>query len=241
MVFPKEVKYVQDNRIPVVLVGGTVEYHGPHCSYGCDTLIAEGLEGNVFYIGKTWRDGTTVNGVLDCNANGNPFAGVSIPIKTDMNFGDATFIIDDTVPGIHVASRRQKHIFTLARESETVTYKSTVGYENQISSLTATPTLSVGGTSILWLKDILTSLGHEEYMVTFKNSDHRDYIRFGSNQNSGDVREDRVIIDKNGRISNDTPIIFEFTNITEIQIIPIDDAPMTISITFTISNFAYNE
>ena len=43
MVFPKEVKYVQDNRIPVVLVGGTVEYHGPHCSYGCDTLIAEGL------------------------------------------------------------------------------------------------------------------------------------------------------------------------------------------------------
>ena len=43
MVFPKEVKYVQNNRIPVVLVGGTVEYHGPHCSYGCDTLIAEGL------------------------------------------------------------------------------------------------------------------------------------------------------------------------------------------------------
>ena len=43
MSFPKEVKYVQDNRIPVVLVGGTVEYHGPHCSYGCDTLVAEGL------------------------------------------------------------------------------------------------------------------------------------------------------------------------------------------------------
>ena len=192
------------------------------------TLIAEGIKGNVFYIGKTWEDGTTIGGVIDCNANGNPIAGKSIPIKTDMDFGDATFIIDDTVPGIHVASRRQKHIFTLARESETVTYKSTDGYENQISSLTATPTLSVGGTSISWLKDLLTSLGREEYMVTFKNSDHRDYIRFGSNQNSGDVREDRIIIDKNGRISNDTPIIFEFTNITEIQIIPIDDSPITV-------------
>lgn len=41
--FPREVKYVQDKNLPLVIVGGTVEYHGPQCSYGCDTLIAEGL------------------------------------------------------------------------------------------------------------------------------------------------------------------------------------------------------
>ena len=41
--FPKEFKYVQEKNIPLVIVGGTVEYHGPHCSYGCDTLVAEGL------------------------------------------------------------------------------------------------------------------------------------------------------------------------------------------------------
>ena len=41
--FPKEVKYVQENNIPLVICAGTVEYHGPHCSYGCDTLVAEGL------------------------------------------------------------------------------------------------------------------------------------------------------------------------------------------------------
>lgn len=41
--FPKEAEYVKKNKIPVVIVGGTVEYHGPHCAYGCDTLIAEGL------------------------------------------------------------------------------------------------------------------------------------------------------------------------------------------------------
>ena len=41
--FPRETKYVQDKNIPLVIVGGTVEYHGPHCSYGCDTLVAEGL------------------------------------------------------------------------------------------------------------------------------------------------------------------------------------------------------
>ncbi len=41
--FPREINAAKENRTPVVIVGGTVEYHGPHCSYGCDTLIAQGL------------------------------------------------------------------------------------------------------------------------------------------------------------------------------------------------------
>jgi len=41
--FPREVERVQKERIPLVIPAGTVEYHGPHCSYGCDTLVAEGL------------------------------------------------------------------------------------------------------------------------------------------------------------------------------------------------------
>ena len=41
--FPKERDYVKEHRIPLVIPAGTVEYHGPHCSYGCDTLVVEGL------------------------------------------------------------------------------------------------------------------------------------------------------------------------------------------------------
>ena len=41
--FPREIDKVKNNNIPVVIVGGTVEYHGPQCSYGCDTLVAQGL------------------------------------------------------------------------------------------------------------------------------------------------------------------------------------------------------
>ena len=41
--FPREVKEVQEKNVPLVIAGGTVEYHGAHCSYGCDTLIVEGL------------------------------------------------------------------------------------------------------------------------------------------------------------------------------------------------------
>ena len=42
MSFPREMERVKKDRIPTVICGGTVEYHGPHCSYGCDTLVAEG-------------------------------------------------------------------------------------------------------------------------------------------------------------------------------------------------------
>lgn len=41
--FPRETDYVKEKNLPLVICGGTVEYHGPHCSYGCDTLVAEGL------------------------------------------------------------------------------------------------------------------------------------------------------------------------------------------------------
>ena len=41
--FPREMKRVQEEKIPLVIPAGTVEYHGPHCSFGCDTLVAEGL------------------------------------------------------------------------------------------------------------------------------------------------------------------------------------------------------
>ena len=41
--FPRETDKVKEKNIPLVIAGGTVEYHGPHCSFGCDTLVAEGL------------------------------------------------------------------------------------------------------------------------------------------------------------------------------------------------------
>ena len=41
--FPREIENAKKNSTPVVIVGGTVEYHGPQCSYGCDTLVAQGL------------------------------------------------------------------------------------------------------------------------------------------------------------------------------------------------------
>ncbi len=51
-VFPREIAQVIEKNIPLVIPGGTVEYHGPACAYGCDTLIVEGLLSRLEASGK---------------------------------------------------------------------------------------------------------------------------------------------------------------------------------------------
>ncbi len=41
--FPREAKRAKEERWPLIIPVGTMEYHGPHCAFGCDTLIVEGL------------------------------------------------------------------------------------------------------------------------------------------------------------------------------------------------------
>ncbi len=79
MIFPREVEQGQANRTPLVIVGGTVEYHGPHCSYGCDTLIAEGLvkklaekrdiiiAPSIAYSPSSWAVGDSTTGTVHIN------------------------------------------------------------------------------------------------------------------------------------------------------------------------------
>jgi creatinine amidohydrolase len=40
---PSQVKEAQKMSYPLIIPVGTIEYHGPHCAYGCDGLIAQGL------------------------------------------------------------------------------------------------------------------------------------------------------------------------------------------------------
>ncbi|GHU67954.1 hypothetical protein FACS189447_10400 [Spirochaetia bacterium] len=39
----KDIEDAKKRRVPMVIPVGTIEYHGPHCSLGCDTQIALGL------------------------------------------------------------------------------------------------------------------------------------------------------------------------------------------------------
>lgn len=41
--FPKEADHAKKERWPVLIPVGTMEYHGPHCAYGCDSLVSVGM------------------------------------------------------------------------------------------------------------------------------------------------------------------------------------------------------
>lgn len=78
--FPREVAYVQEKHLPLVIAGGTVEYHGPQCAYGCDTLIVEGLLERLAANGKEMMIAPSIHYSPASYAVGNAESGtVHVP------------------------------------------------------------------------------------------------------------------------------------------------------------------
>jgi hypothetical protein len=125
-------------------------------------------------------------------------------IQTNTNFGTAAFIIDDTE-----VEDRTAPVFIIT--SNLSPYK-----VERISSLKRNQLkvdVPFSGTCI----------------VTVADTTRRRYIRFGPNQNSGSPQTDIFIVDKNGNVDMNAPIIWDFDKITDIQARPIDEKVLTIS------------
>jgi len=60
------------------------------------------------------------------------------------------------------------------------------------------------------------------------NSNVKRYIRFGANQNNGSSQTDIFIVDKDGNVDSNAPIIWNFDQITDITALPIDEKMLTI-------------
>lgn len=118
-------------------------------------------------------------------------------IQTNTRFGTADFIIDDT----HVENRNsQIYMISSGREPFTPT----------------------GITSLKRNQEKLDSSLAATCLITVADSNTRRYIRFGPNQNAGSPQTDIFIADQYGNINPDTPIIWDFDQITEITALPVD-------------------
>ena len=69
----------------------------------------------------------------------------------------------------------------------------------------------------------------EECLVKVSDDNVRNYIRYGLNQNNGRAQTDIFIMDKNGNIDSNSPIIWDFDHITEISALPIDKKKLILS------------
>ncbi|MCB1124776.1 MAG: hypothetical protein KJT03_24695, partial [Verrucomicrobiae bacterium] len=125
-------------------------------------------------------------------------------IRTDTDFGNAKFIIDDTL-----VENRNAFVFLVDSSLEPFE-------PGGIASLKKNQ------------KKIDISLP-QTCLVTVTNSKRKHYIRFGRNQNNGSSQTDIFIVGEDGTVDADTPIIWDFDQITEISALPMDETTLNIT------------
>ena len=141
-----------------------------------------------------------------------------VPVRTDVDWNGATFIIDDT--GDTAYEHRGNALFTMWKDEDNGEFYSTP--EDVIAKFGQGISLKEGDTEIPWLEGHLKG----ESLIIVYNANHRDYIRHGSNQNSGSVRHEALTINADGTLKEDNPVRFDYDEITSINIWTTDDEPI---------------
>ncbi len=132
-------------------------------------------------------------------------ANKTATIMTDTDWSTARFIIDDTN-----VENRSSWIFNIAptQGSKSITDK------------------------ISPLKIDATSIGvtlNEKSLVVLYDSNVKRYIRKGANQNSGSSQTDVILVEENGSIDPETPLIWDFDAVTNAVAYPIDTETLTVN------------
>lgn len=125
-------------------------------------------------------------------------------IMTDTDWSTARFIIDDTQ-----VENRSSWVFNIAPS------KGGVSITDKVSPLKSDA------------QNIGTTL-ESESLVVLTDSNVKRYIRKGANQNSGSNQTDVILVDENGNISKDTPLIWDFDAITAATAYPVDAEKLTV-------------
>lgn len=125
-------------------------------------------------------------------------------IETDTDFGTAAFIIDDTE-----VKNRNAPVFTVSSGLKPFKLKTITSLKKNQKKID----LPLPG----------------PYLITVTNSNVKQYIRFGLNQNNGSSQTDIFVVDKNGNVDMNAPIIWDFEQITDITALPIDEHVLKIT------------
>lgn len=150
------------------------------------------------------------------NNNGqNHFSGAII--KTDTVWTGAEFIIDDSV----VSKDAKGNGTGYARQCEVFSIRTSV------------PSKSVGAANIkvTSLSRAATNIGYAPgyaAVVHIKNSNQKNYIRYGPNADSGAAEQEVVLVDKDGNIDPSTPLMWDYETVTGYTVYYAEDEPITV-------------
>lgn len=140
-----------------------------------------------------------------------------ITIKTDVIWERVNFIIDDT--GYTHKDSNNKSVFSVRSDYSSVTVKDKATIEKIFSG----GTVDMDYTGRLNWSDF----GYEA-LVLVQNANHKIFIRSGSNANGGTGQKDIIVVGKDGKIRDETPFMFDYTEITSLTIYRMDERHITI-------------
>ena len=149
--------------------------------------------------------------------------GEVVEVRTDTDWRGATFIIDDKAFGSQDVDR-QKHIFVVTSDHKTETYTAVASTEVGRVMLEIN---KAGGIKADSFTRLDLGLGYPA-LVYLINENHNSYIRYGENQDAGSAQRELVKIDENGNVDESTPLLFDYEEITKIQVVRTDDAPIVV-------------
>ncbi len=142
----------------------------------------------------------------------------TIHIQTDVYWGNAEFIIDDS----QIAAEDPRAIVSVFTVSPSRLPVYFTRNDSCISLINENGGIDAESTSKFDL-----GLGFPAMLVIY-NSNHKNYIRYGPNENSGIDQRELIIIDAEGNIDSKTPFLLDYDEVTSISAHSLEEAPVTI-------------
>ena len=131
----------------------------------------------------------------------------TVIVKTNTDWGNADFIMDDTK-----VSKQDKGYNVFEIRSDTSSYD---------LEIPKNYSLQAGQSNIGMTFET-------PVMIHLENKNKKDYIRYGANQNSGSTRQEIILVDANGNVDADTPILWDYTEVTKMTVYSVADEPIVV-------------
>lgn len=145
---------------------------------------------------------------------GVDYGNQSIKIRTDTYWHGAKFIFDDSKkkPG---TSEWDTPRFVIDSENSKITY-------------------NTGNLPIASLESGASNIGfapgYRAMVVIYdERAESKMYFRYGILADDGDVMHELVMVDADGNIDPSTPVQWDYTTVTKLEVLRVDDRPITVS------------
>ncbi len=140
----------------------------------------------------------------------------SVTVKTNVDWAGAKFIIDDT--GLIASDQGKSNIFKVVNDDDRAIIKIT---DKVLLAEINAGRIGPGTDKIEIPKDAMQNWDGP-VMVVLYNSSHAVYRRRGYGGYTGETQKELVILDENGNLSDDTPIMFDYKNLTQLDVYRLD-------------------